>query len=705
MKKILAFILAAIMLISAVATTAMAETATDTFISEDSHLKIENKYIVMVDGPATVMEMIGQFTSMINVLSANGERKDSDDNVATDDKITIGETYSVLLYGDVDRNGKINLGDIAGVLKSIAKWGNDINTDAADVDKNEKMNLADVSKMLKYIAKWEDISLGNVRMVFENTPVKGENDDAALDLFFTSVMNKLGVTENAHTGEYAYKMMLGKNEAESCQALMVSTENKEGLTAELSDFEYEFGGATLESELEWVMYYNTTVFTQVNPWYNGRNEDSAKHDDFPEVVIDMADSFELKADRMQHMVITVTSTKDSPAGMYKSTLSIKDAEGKVLKSANVYAYVYDFTVPDAPYSASLFATARYNTAANPGVNTYPEYFEYMLDMNLSSYVLPYEITDERADDIMSDPRVTAFVIAGGGIGGYGRPGMYGGLMDETEEQTVANYNKVASNPEWFKKGMFYYTDEPYGEGLFQVRDSYNYLTELLGTTNIRNMTPFGQSYPNAEYQSQAIDSVEFIKDYINVWVPISMAYHRMAEGGNWTPRYVVSKRGEYYERVEAFRERGDDIWWYVCCAPEVPYANYFTCYEGVINRLLSWQQYFNNVNGVLYYSTGEGWGGISKYQFDIGNGDGTLLFPGEYWGRTGPQASWRLLQVRDGFDDFDYLRMAEELVGREAVMKVVSKVSGGMLDYTEDYKVLEACRKEIANMIVEAQAK
>ena len=81
----------------------------------------------------------------------------------------------------------------------------------------------------------------------------------------------------------------------------------------------------------------------------------------------------------------------------------------------------------------------------------------------------------------------------------------------------------------------------------------------------------------------------------------------------------------------------------------------------------------------------------------------TLLFPGEKFGFSGPCASWRLIQLRDGFDDFDYLSMAEELVGRDAVMKVVNKVTTGMLEYTADYKVVEAARDEIAKLIVDAQ--
>jgi len=40
-----------------------------------------------------------------------------------------------------------------------------------------------------------------------------------------------------------------------------------------------------------------------------------------------------------------------------------------------------------------------------------------------------------------------------------------------------------------------------------------------------------------------------------------------------------------------------------------------------------------------------------------------------------------------------------------SVMKVINKVTTGLRVHTDDYTVLEACRNEIANMIVEAMAK
>ena len=680
-------------MMSQMAVAVFAEDApTGLTLAEGSHLRLdtEKMYVDGIDGTITVGELKANFAGDVTVAG-----KADDAAVATDD--VIGD-YKALIYGDVNRDGKVNLSDVSGVLQSIAGWTVNVNTDAADVNKTGDVNLTDVTKLLKSIAGWADISLGNVRMVFENKALTAENEDSTLKLSFTNMMNKIGATQLQHTGENSHKIKLAKNEYESCQVLLWSDTEKTGMTAELSDFVYEYGDAVLESKLEWVVYEPTVaVFTELLDGNDGMYGDPQRtySDAMPEILMPMADSFELKAERLQHFVINVKAAKDAPAGMYKATLTFKDADGKEVKKADVYAYVWDFTLPDAPYSASLFS-------GNQTVDNY----EFLLENNLSDYILPYEITDPRADAYMSDPRVTAFAIAGCTAGPNGEYGtaMYANIMTKTPEQTVANYQKVMSNPEWAKKGLFYYTDEPSGDGLFVIKNTYEYVTELLGTTNIRNMTPIaGHSYPDVDHQAKNIDVIEYIDPYINVWCPQAHAYHLLEEKGKWTPRYAYNKYGDYADRARALKEKGEEIWWYVCVDPQVPYANYFTCYQGVINRMVSWQQYFNDVDGSLYYRT---FGGtITKYKFDIGNGDGVLQYRVDTWGREGYGASWRLYQVRDGFDDFDYLSMTEELLGREAAMNVVKKVTTGMLRFTEDYRVMDAARDELAWLILEAQGK
>ncbi len=711
MKKLITLATVAAMLLTGSVSVFAEEAPSEGLaLAEGSRLVIDKDfgYIDKIDGTITVGELKANFAGSVDVAG-----KADDALVCTDDEVSAGaDSLKALIYGDVDRNGKVNLGDASALLKTIAKWETDISIDAADVDKNEKLNLADASKMMKYLAKWNDISLGNVRLVYENKKLTAEAEDDTLDLTFVDMMYKHGRDVAAYPADaYAHKMKLAKNETESCQAIIYSENDREGLSAELTPFVSEYGDAQMEGKLEWVNYYDHSIAwpiikndrtKETGYWENSDEYITWTGADIPEVLLDMTETFELEANKVQHFVISVTSTKDTPAGMYTAALNIKEGD-KVIKTATVYAYVWDFALPDAPYSASLFATAQYVADKGNGESDRKDYYDMLLENNISGYNLPYDITDPRADAYMNDPRVSAFVIAGGGHW-YG-DNMYGGSMDRTDQETIDFYNKVQTNPEWAKKGLFYYTDEPWGNGLDNVKMTYERVTELLGTTNIRNITPLAgnDGYGSDYCQNNGVDPVAYIDPYINVWCPQSGAFHLSTEGGIWTPRRWLNKYGEFADRAKAFKEKGEEMWWYVCCAPEIPYANYFTWYQGVVVRLLSWQQYFNDVDGVLYYGIGVHWNTISKYQFNIYNGDGVLAFPGEFWGRTGPSPSWRLYQIRDGFDDIDYMKIAEELVGRDKVMETVRKVTTGMLRYTEDYTVLDAARDELVNIIIEAQ--
>ena len=562
--------------------------------------------------------------------------------------------------------------------------------------------------MLKNIAGWSDISLGNVRMVCENKKLTAPAEDSDIELYFTTMMKAIGQSQTAGIGNYAYKISLARNEYESCQAFLVSAAAKEGLSAELSDFEHEYGGATLKGELNWEFYYDYYKFTDLK----SAEVDRHNSDKYPEALPKMASSFELAANKSQGIQITVKAEKDSPAGMYRATLSIKNAAGEVVKTAYVYANVWDFTLPDTPYSASLIGLSSYAiyayTKKNDDPTLYQQYYEFLLEHNLSAYVLPDDIDTELGQKYMSDPRVTAFTIAG-------MDDAYGAMMAESDEYIAEVYPMVQANPDWAKKGLFYMTDEPWGGGLENVRLGYERIKRVTGVDDFRNMTPFGFSWYN---QQEKIDSLEYMKPYINVWCPISSAFTDFDKGHKLQRKLLNYGMGAYQwgdpiakqafapfvERAEQLKERGDEMWWYVCIAPWFPLPNIFANYDGAPMHDIMWQQYLYDISGFLYYSTQNHWDTISIRRFKIDDGDGTLLYPGEAFGSEGPVASWRLVQLRDAFDEFDYLRMAEELCGREAVLKVVNKVTTEMTEFTEDPAVIEACREEIAQMIIDAQA-
>ncbi len=48
---------------------------------------------------------------------------------------------------------------------------------------------------------------------------------------------------------------------------------------------------------------------------------------------------------------------------------------------------------------------------------------------------------------------------------------------------------------------------------------------------------------------------------------------------------------------------GEEVWWYVCCGPGKPYANFLVDMDGMAHRLLFWQQKQCNVEELLYWNT------------------------------------------------------------------------------------------------------
>lgn len=165
----------------------------------------------------------------------------------------------------------------------------------------------------------------------------------------------------------------------------------------------------------------------------------------------------------------------------------------------------------------------------------------------------------------------------------------------------------------------------------------------------------------------------------------------------WTPNLnctvVKQKAGEYckfetpIERYAARRTKGERLWWYQSCSSHGcgsgPFGKpaidaYFTGWpsylvddEGAAARVMGWLSFLSGVDGELYFDTVfafNGWKKDAKTRVDPwdsvwafgGNGDGTLFYPGRpdrIGGKTHqPIASLRLVQVRDGLEDYELLR-------------------------------------------------
>ena len=86
------------------------------------------------------------------------------------------------------------------------------------------------------------------------------------------------------------------------------------------------------------------------------------------------------------------------------------------------------------------------------------------------------------------------------------------------------------------------------------------------------------------------------------------------------------------------------------------------------------------------------------------NGEGTLLYPGrpdKIGGRTHiPVSSLRLLMIREGHEDFEWLTKAAFAVGRDHVLEVMAPVMTTASNFTSEPGSIWDSRAALAKLIV-----
>jgi hypothetical protein len=173
------------------------------------------------------------------------------------------------------------------------------------------------------------------------------------------------------------------------------------------------------------------------------------------------------------------------------------------------------------------------------------------------------------------------------------------------------------------------------------------------------------------------------------------------------------------EAADRCRAAGHEVWAYICCFPNYPYANINISRNPIIeSRVLWWQAYHEKMDGVLYWGmaiwTRPGNSGLIdpkkdgpflKWNVTTGeagkswstlHGDGMLLYPGV----NGPIGSIRLKNIRDGLQDYEYLWRLAQLTGsRDAARKACEPVTRTLETYSRDPARLLAQRAAIARQI------
>jgi hypothetical protein len=162
------------------------------------------------------------------------------------------------------------------------------------------------------------------------------------------------------------------------------------------------------------------------------------------------------------------------------------------------------------------------------------------------------------------------------------------------------------------------------------------------------------------------------------------------------------------ELSSKLRAQGRQVWWYVCCGPTYPQANYASLeYPFVEGRLLGWMTYRYHSDGLLFWHVNlwpdkpplktddtflDAWEAENSLRMP---GDGQLLYPGA----DGPLPSIRLANVRDGIEDYEWLLMLEQKKGRAAAEALSAELIRGMTDFERSPDALRKTRARLADAL------
>jgi hypothetical protein len=175
-------------------------------------------------------------------------------------------------------------------------------------------------------------------------------------------------------------------------------------------------------------------------------------------------------------------------------------------------------------------------------------------------------------------------------------------------------------------------------------------------------------------------------------------------------------RASYDPWLEQSKEHR--IWLYHACdshgcngpgdATQSTWPSYMIDGPAMLNRALEWQAWRQRVSGELYYDTtyaftrGDAWS--NQYYFG-GHGDGNLFYPGtpaKIGGTSNiPIASLRLKMIREGQEDYEYLKLLSDAGDAAMADAEAAGLSAHAYDNASDPSVIDAARHRIAVRIEE----
>jgi Carbohydrate family 9 binding domain-like/Domain of unknown function (DUF4091) len=395
-------------------------------------------------------------------------------------------------------------------------------------------------------------------------------------------------------------------------------------------------------------------------------------------------------------------------GSYTGSVTVQFAEGAVV--VPVTLTVYDFTLPVKPSLKSAFGLSYPTLPAGHALSTASTAFP-ALRAKYDALALDHRVSLSQHDD--GDSSIAHFDASYGPSLAGTAPTQTPGASLTNLQYTGGGLTDAARLKSWYDhlaaqgraSRLFQYTcDEP------PMTCAWTDIPARLRAAKAANpsfrtlLTSTLAEIRDAEAQW----GISIVPDLEIVSPVINQLYDRPGM------RYAGPQSSRYASFVAARPTR--ELWAYQSCmshgcgGPSSYYTgwpSYAIDASPVRNRAMQWLLFLYGVTGELYFETTMAYGHdpwVNQWDFH-GNGDGTLFYPGtpaRIGGTTHvPIASMRLKLIREGMEDYEYLKLLSDLGDRAMAEREATALFPTAYQTDADPGALLAARERIARRIVE----
>ena len=394
--------------------------------------------------------------------------------------------------------------------------------------------------------------------------------------------------------------------------------------------------------------------------------------------------------------VTVSVAPDAKEGLYRSEVKVV-ASGRVLSRVPLMVRVLPFAQPEifgCPAIHALYESHVLNLYGDRG----PEMLERVYDM-----VLDHRLNPDGCGNRWYEP------IPVEKLKKWRKRGM--------RFTSAMALNVKAERPDtmWVPHPTVAQTADP---GFYEdIRDRLRpYMAELRrnGLADCVYVYGFDESM-NSMFPGIAAFWRRFKSDFPDVpMMTTAYMYRRKAEGrhiDDWTVTDWHCPGMAFWRKnlSEELRSLGKQAWWYICCSPSYPRLNVGIEHPPLEGRLLAWQQYAEDCDGVFNWGinywhrrkpTDDSDVFLHEWNYGAGisgmTGDGLMIYPG----KNGPLPTIRLANVRDGLQDYEWMKIAENNIGRAEVARIVGGIAPDQTHIVRDPLRIRAVCVELIKRII-----